>query len=162
PTSGMAEDRTRQAVDRLTAVHPTGDDTDAFVAERLGRARRRLAAAHAAALTLAAARPIVDCENDPDFGESCDVWPADPGYAAGRALARASERGDKQAALRDAREAVAAAPDSAQHRVELVDVLDDAGRTGEAGRRGAGADRRRPIGFAAAARSRLRRIACRQ
>lgn len=128
----MAEDRARQAVDRLTAVRPTGDDTDAFVAERLGRARRRLAAAHPATLTLTAARPIVDCENDPDFGESCDVWPADPGYAAGRALARASERGDKQAALRDAREAVAAAPDSAQHRVELIDVLDDAGRTREA------------------------------
>jgi len=128
----MAEGRARQAVDRLTAVRPTGDDTDAFVAERLGRARRRLAAAPAAPLTLAAARPIVDCENDPDFGESCDVWPADPGYAAGRALARASERGDKQAALRLAREAVAAAPDSAQHRVDLVDVLDDAGRTREA------------------------------
>ncbi|MGG1947186.1 tetratricopeptide repeat protein [Trinickia sp. NRRL B-1857] len=92
----MAEDRTRQAVDRLTAVHPTGDDTDAFVAERLGRARRRLAAAHAAALTLAAARPIVDCENDPDFGESCDVWPADPGYAAGT-CAGARERARRQA-----------------------------------------------------------------
>ena len=128
----MTEDRAREAVDRLAAVPSSGDDTDAFVAERLGRARRRLAAARAAVPALAAARPIVDCENDPDFGESCDVWPADPGHAAANALARASERGDKQAALRYAREAVALAPDSAQHRVELVDVLDDAGRTREA------------------------------
>jgi tetratricopeptide (TPR) repeat protein len=126
----MTEARAQYAVDRLAALKPTGDDSDALVAERLSRARRRAAAQSTP--TLAAARPIVDCESDPDFGASCDVWPADPGFAAGRALERASERGDKQAALRHAREAVAAAPDSAEHRVALIDALDDAGQTREA------------------------------
>lgn len=127
----MAEGRAQYALDRLAALRPTGDDSDAFVAERLARARRQIAAARPTP-TLAASRPVVDCENDPDFGASCDVWPADPGFAAGRALERASEGGDKQAALRYARDAVSAAPDSALHRVALIDALDDAGRTSEA------------------------------
>ncbi|RDU98416.1 NfrA family protein [Trinickia dinghuensis] len=147
----MTQGRAKQAADRLAALKPTGDDSDAFITERLARARRQLAAEARKAPGLAsarsdsarpdttrpdvarpdAARPIVDCQNDPDFGESCDVWPADPGYAAASELERASERGDKQAAVRYAREAVAAAPDSAQHRVELIDALDDAGLTRE-------------------------------
>jgi tetratricopeptide (TPR) repeat protein len=128
----MAQGRAQQALDRLAALRPTGDDSDAFIAERLARARRQLAAPQHGSLELASARPIVDCENDPDFGESCDVWPADPGHLAAIALERASERGDKQTAVRYAREAVAAAPDSARHRVELIDALDDAGRAREA------------------------------
>lgn len=128
----MAQGRVQDAIDRLSAMVPLGDDTDALVTDRLGRARRQRAAAAHATPTLAAARPIVDCENDPDFGASCDVWPADAGFAASRALERATERGDKQAAVRYAREAVAAAPDSAQHRVQLIDALEDAGRSREA------------------------------
>ncbi|WP_206950668.1 NfrA family protein [Trinickia acidisoli] len=139
----MAQGRAQHAEERLAALRPTGDDSDALILERLSRARRLLAAVpHEAAQhatpaptptpTLASKRPIVDCKDDPDFGESCDVWPADPGYAAASALELASERGDKQAAVRYAREAVAATPDSARHRVELIDALDDAGQTREA------------------------------
>jgi tetratricopeptide (TPR) repeat protein len=130
----LAQGRAQYAIDRLAALKPTGDDSDALVAERLGRARRRIAASNPSAPTLEQARPIVDCENDPDFGASCDVWPADPGFAAARALERASEQGDKQAVLRHAREAVAAAPESAPHRVALIDALEDAGQTREATR----------------------------
>lgn len=130
----LAQGRAQVAIDRLAALQPTGDDSDALVAERLGRARRRIAAAKLSAPTLAQARPIVDCENDPDFGASCDVWPADPGFAAARALDRASEQGDKQAVLRYAREAVAAAPESAPHRAALIDALEDAGQSREAAR----------------------------
>ena len=132
----LAQGRAQYAIDRIAALQPTGDDSDALVAERLGRARRRIAAATAkpSAPTLGQARPIVDCENDPDFGASCDVWPADPGFAAARALERASEQGDKQAVLRYAREAVAAAPESASHRAALIDALDDAGQAREAAR----------------------------
>ena len=129
----MAQGRAPFAIDRLTALESTGDDSDALVTERLARARRLSAAPNAARPpTLAAARPVVDCENDPDFGASCDVWPADPAFAAARELQRASDRGDKQAAVRYAREAVAAAPESARHRIALIDALDDAGKTREA------------------------------
>lgn len=128
----MAQGRGQVAIDRLSAMAPLGDDTDALVADRLGRARRQRTAAAHGTPTLAAARPVVDCENDPDFGASCDVWPADAGFAASRALERATEQGDKEAAVRYAREAVAAVPDNAQHRVQLIDALEDAGRSREA------------------------------
>lgn len=127
----MAQGRAQYAVERLVALEPTGDGSDGFVLERLARARKQLTGAGRMP-TLAAARPIVDCENDPDFGASCDVWAGDPGFAAGRERDRASERGDKQAAVRHAREAVAAAPESAAHRMALIDALDDAGQTREA------------------------------
>jgi tetratricopeptide (TPR) repeat protein len=130
----LAQGRAQYAIDRLAELKPTGDDTDALVAERLGRARRWIAASKPSAATLGQARPIIDCENDPDFGASCDVWPADPGFAAARALDAASEQGDKQAVLRYAREAVAAAPESAPHRVALIDALEDSGQTHEAAR----------------------------
>ncbi|WP_082711880.1 NfrA family protein [Burkholderia singularis] len=183
--------RPQRALDALTPLRPSGDDTDALITERIATARRRLGlpadraasaghaneratdparaalagdrrqahqadlgqpaeivrqqaleplAAHAtpapalpppaapapAALLLARARPIIDCEID-EFGAGCDVSPADPGFAAARASARAAARGDRQAALRHARDAVAAAPASAAHRVELIDALDEAG-----------------------------------
>jgi hypothetical protein len=77
------------------------------------------------------ARPSVECDVD-EFGAGCDPSPADPGFAAARASERAAERGDKKGAARFARDAVAAAPTSALHRMELVDALDDAGETKEA------------------------------
>jgi hypothetical protein len=128
----MAQGRAQYAIDRLSALAPTGDDSDALTAERLGRAHRLIAASKRSPSSLGQARPMVDCEDDPDFGASCDVWPADPAFAAQRALERASEQGDKQAALRYAREAVAAAPDSARHRTALIDALEDAGQAREA------------------------------
>ncbi len=170
----IEEGRPQRALEKLTALRPTGDDTDALIVERIDRARRRIGAAgrtsvaaaasgpvaastaasassasgvHAASAaspagpadtrTLAAqvaanARPSVECDVD-EFGAGCDPSPADPGFAAARASERAAERGDKKGAVRFAREAVAAAPTSALHRMELVDALDDAGETKEAG-----------------------------
>jgi hypothetical protein len=165
----IEEGRARRALDKLSALRPTGDDTDALIAERIDRARRRLAtagaavpasgadvasapsaastaasAASAAAPTqpvdpqtladrvAANARPAVACEVD-EFGAGCDPSPADPGFAAARASEQAAERGDKKGAVRFAREAVAAAPTSALHRLELIDALDDAGETKAAG-----------------------------
>lgn len=128
----MAQGQAQHALDRLSAMPPLGDDTDALVAERLGRARRLLGNANMTAPALSAVRPIADCQDDPDFGASCDVWPADPAFASGRARDAASERGDKRAAVRYAREAVAAAPQSAQHRAALIDALEEAGQTREA------------------------------
>lgn len=128
----MAQGRAQHALDRLSAMPPLGDDTDALVAERLGRARRLLRNASMTGPALSAVRPIADCEDDPDFGASCDVWPADPAFASGRARDAASGRGDKGAAVRYAREAVAAAPESAQHRAALINALEEAGQTREA------------------------------
>ena len=178
----IEEGRARRALDKLTALRPTGDDTDALIAERIDRARRRLGTAGqpssaagaavaasipasvpsagiadaplagsggAAAISAAAptqpvdpqtladrvaanARPAVACEVD-EFGAGCDPSPADPGFAAARASEQAAERGDKKGAARFAREAVAAAPTSALHRLELIDALDDAGETKAAG-----------------------------
>ena len=170
----IEEGRAQHALDKLTALRPTGDDTDALIAERVDRARRRLgtagrassadgasvpaagvasaplagsAAASAAApvaptqpvdpqtladRVAANARPAVECEVD-EFGAGCDPSPADPGFAAARAAEQAAERGDKKGAVRFAREAVAAAPASALHRLELIDALDDAGETKAAG-----------------------------
>lgn len=127
----MAQGRAQYALDRLSAMPPLGDDTDALVAERLGRARRLVGNASPVP-TLSAVQPIADCVDDPDFGASCDVWPADPAFASGRARDLASERGDKRGAIRYAREAVAAAPENAQHRAALINALEGAGQTREA------------------------------
>ncbi|PMS35761.1 adsorption protein A [Trinickia symbiotica] len=179
----IEEGRPQRALEKLTALRPTGDDSDALIVERIDRARRRIgaagrtsagaaASAPAAASTASAAsaaagassasrvastsnasttapaspvdartlaaqvaanaRPSVECDVD-EFGAGCDPSPADPGFAAARASERAAERGDKKGAVRFARDAVAAAPTSALHRMELVDALDDAGETKEAG-----------------------------
>jgi tetratricopeptide (TPR) repeat protein len=175
----IEEGRPQRALEKLTALRPTGDDSDALIVERIDRARRRIGAAgrtsagaaasgpaaasaastasttagassdsrvtsastaspaspvdaHTLAAQVAAnARPSVECDVD-EFGAGCDPSPADPGFAAARASERAAERGDKKGAARFARDAVAAAPTSALHRMELVDALDDAGETKEA------------------------------
>ncbi|WP_167361437.1 tetratricopeptide repeat protein, partial [Paraburkholderia ginsengiterrae] len=71
-------------------------------------------------------RPVIDCVVD-QFGASCDVYAADAGFAAARAAAAAAAANDKTAAVGFAREAVKAAPDDPQHRVELINALSTAG-----------------------------------
>lgn len=139
-------ERVKRALGSLASL---GDDTtDALITQRLYSAQARMRAAAAAGQASAPgaspddgrtreqrvaqhARPIVACVTD-EFGASCEVSAADAGFASARAAARAAERGDKQGAVRLAREAVAQAPELAQHRVELIDVLDNAGASSEA------------------------------
>ncbi|WP_244106410.1 NfrA family protein [Paraburkholderia phenazinium] len=128
-----AEGEPQRALDLLAPLKPAGDDTDTLIDARRFEARQKLASAATGqasaepSLQVAnAARPILDCITDA-YGSSCYVYPADPGFAARRASILAAQRGDKAAALAHAREAVAAAPRNAQHRVELINALDDAG-----------------------------------
>ena len=78
-----------------------------------------------------AKRPVLDCSGS-QFGANCDVYAADPGFTAARAAAIATASGDKKAAVGFAREAVKAAPNDAQHRVELINALTNAGAQSEA------------------------------
>ncbi|RFU48099.1 NfrA family protein [Paraburkholderia sp. DHOC27] len=78
-----------------------------------------------------AKRPILDCSGSV-FGANCDVYAADPGFAAARAVTEATTSGDKKAAVGFAREAVKAAPNDAEHRVELINALTNAGDDKEA------------------------------
>ncbi|RKP44123.1 NfrA family protein [Trinickia fusca] len=138
-------ERVKRALGSLASL---GDDTtDALITQRLYSAQARMRAITASQASAPGAspddgrsreqhigqhaRPIVDCITD-EFGASCEVSPADAGFASARAAARAAERGNKEAAVRLAREAVALAPDQAQHRVELINVLDNAGASSEA------------------------------
>jgi hypothetical protein len=89
------------------------------------------ASAQSAAPLDPAKRPILDCSGS-EFGAYCDVYAADPGFAAARASAAATASGDKKAAVGFAREAVKAAPHDAQHRVELINALTNAGEEKEA------------------------------
>ncbi|MDR6410551.1 UNVERIFIED_ORG: Flp pilus assembly protein TadD [Burkholderia sp. 1595] len=73
-----------------------------------------------------ARRPVIDCVVD-RFGASCDVYAADPGFAAARAATLAAAAKDKSAAVAHARDAVKAAPDDPQHRVQLINALSAAG-----------------------------------
>ncbi|WP_027213269.1 NfrA family protein [Burkholderia sp. WSM2232] len=120
----------QRALDLLAPLQAARDDTDAAIALR--RARARAALAHPVAASLdPLRRPIIECLLD-EYGSSCYVHPADPGFAAARAAQKASAANDRTAALRDAREAVQAAPDDPQHRVQLIDALVAAGNTREA------------------------------
>ncbi|WP_025598372.1 NfrA family protein [Burkholderia sp. WSM2230] len=120
----------QRALDLLAPLQANNDDTDAAIALR--RARARAALAHPVAASLdPLRRPIIECLLD-EYGSSCYVYPADPGFAAARAAQKASAAKNKTAALRDARDAVQAAPDDPQHRVQLIDALVAAGETREA------------------------------
>ncbi|MDR3101236.1 MAG: tetratricopeptide repeat protein [Paraburkholderia sp.] len=144
-----AGDQPQRALDLLAPLQPVGDDTDALIAARRFAARRALGQAEQeqqgqqarqarqarqaqheteAARVASAARPVFDCTVDAS-GTACDVYAADAGFAAHRASIIAAQRGDTAAAARYAREAVAAAPDDPQHRVELIDALVAAGDT---------------------------------
>lgn len=148
----IAEGQPQRAFDLLAPLKTNGDDTDPPIALRRYQARQLLAHAPAAsnvsnatnATNAAAApnpsfdparRPVIDCVVD-QFGASCDVYAADPGFAAARATATAAAANDKAGAVGYAREAVKAAPDDPQHRVELINALstagDDAAATREA------------------------------
>jgi Tfp pilus assembly protein PilF len=127
----LAQGRAQRALDILKPPTALGDDTDAPLWSRLFQATQQLAAsgdsAAPAAGTLARqvgtnARPIVDCDAD-EFGASCSVYAADPGFTAAQESARAADSGNRQAALMFARDAVAAAPRDAQHRVDLINAL---------------------------------------
>ncbi|WP_120347663.1 bacteriophage N4 adsorption protein A [Paraburkholderia fungorum] len=80
-----------------------------------------------------ARRPVIDCVVD-QFGASCDVYAADRGFAAARAAAAAAAANDKTGAVGYASEAVKAAPDDPQHRVELINALSTAGNDSAASR----------------------------
>ena len=126
----IAAGEPQRALDVLAPLSAKGDDTDAAIALR--RARARAALTHPVASSLdPLRRPIIECLLD-EYGSSCYVHPADPGFAAARAAQKASAAKDQAAALRDAREAVQAAPDDPQHRVELINTLVAAGDTREA------------------------------
>lgn len=152
----IAEGQPQRALDLLAPLKTNGDDTDPPIALRRSQARQLLAqaaaganaasaanaanvATNAAATTTASTvsrpaatpvdptrRPVIDCVVD-QFGASCDVYAADPGFAAARAAVTAAAANDKTAALGHAREAVKAAPDDPQHRVELINALSAAG-----------------------------------
>ncbi|MCX4151210.1 bacteriophage N4 adsorption protein A [Paraburkholderia madseniana] len=154
----IAEGQPQRALDLLAPLKTNRDDTDPPIALRRYQARQLLAhalagpnasnattaanAANAANAVAApmpsfdpARRPIIDCVVD-QFGASCDVYAADPGFTAARATATAAAANDKTGAVGYAREAVKAAPDDPQHRVELINALstvgDDSAATREA------------------------------
>ncbi|PXW23457.1 Bacteriophage N adsorption protein A C-term [Paraburkholderia caballeronis] len=122
----------QRALDALAPLKPAGDDTDALIASRRFDARERLAVAGQREnapqpVDIAiAARPVFDCIVDA-YGAACDVYAADPGFAARRKSILAAQRGDHAAAVAYAREAVAASPRSPERRIELVDALVAAG-----------------------------------
>jgi Bacteriophage N adsorption protein A C-term len=129
----IAQGHAQAALDLLTPPAVTNgntqDDTDAALALRRQRARAKLASssgAHAMPASAATidptARPVFDCRTD-EFGAACDVYAADPGFAAARKARLAASQGDRHAAVDYSREAVAAAPDDPQHRMELIDAL---------------------------------------
>lgn len=131
-----AEGQPQRALDLLAPLRPAGDDTDALVEARRFNAREALSrpAGGAPAQRVAvAARPVFDCTVD-RYGTACDVYAADPGFAARRASILAAQRGDKAAALAYARAAVNADPHNPEHRVELINALVDAGDQAEAKR----------------------------
>lgn len=149
----LSQGQAQRVVDMLAPLKPSGDDTDPPIAQRLYEARQQLAdakkaaangapgAASATAATTTvtqatspldpAKRPVLDCSGS-EFGANCDVYAADPGFAATRASAAATASNDKKAAVGFAREAVKAAPNDAEHRVELINALTNAGEDKEA------------------------------
>lgn len=122
----IAQGQPQRALDLLAPLKTNGDDTDPPIALRRGEARRSLAQAASATPVDPSRRPVIDCVVD-QFGASCDVYAADPGFAAAREAAAAAAANDKTAAVGYAREAVKAAPDDPQHRVELINALSTAG-----------------------------------
>lgn len=129
-----AEGQPQRALDLLATLKPAGDDTDSLIAARRYYAREALArptpafAAASGERVAAQARPVLDCTVD-QYGSACDVYAADPGFAARRAAIVASQRGDKAGAVDAMRQAVAADPRNPQHRLELIDALAAAGDT---------------------------------
>jgi len=126
----IAAGEPQRALDLLAPLQAEGDDSDAAIALRRARARAALANPVVASLD-PLRRPIIECLLD-EYGSSCYVHPADPGFAAARAAQKASAANDRTAALREARGAVQAAPDDPQHRVQLINALVAAGNTREA------------------------------
>jgi Bacteriophage N adsorption protein A C-term len=141
----IAEGKSQRALDMLKPLKNVGDDTDPLISLRRAAAAAQLqqgSSATPAADVIAQrvatnARPVIDCNLD-EFGAACDVYAFDPGFTAARASARATDSGDKKGAVKFARDAVAAAPRDARHRVELINALtnagDDDGATQEARR----------------------------
>ncbi|MFM0070704.1 tetratricopeptide repeat protein [Paraburkholderia sediminicola] len=152
----IAEGQPQRALDLLAPLKMNRDDTDPPIALRRAQAQRLLTPAQTVGVNAASAsdassaasttaakitsatspaptspidparRPVIDCVVD-QFGASCDVYAADPGFAAARAAAMAAAANDKPGAVGYAREAVKAAPDDPQHRVELINALSAAG-----------------------------------
>jgi len=140
----IAEGQAQRALDLLEPLATNGDDTDPPIAWRRAQARQFLAqqtdvepnradasktpqAAHTLATSIdPARRPVIDCQVG-EFGAACYVYAADPGFAAERASAAAAAAHDRTGAVGYAREAVKAAPDDPQHRVELINALSTAG-----------------------------------
>lgn len=131
----LSQGEAQRVVDLLAPLKESGDATDGPIAQRLYEARQQLAKAKQAAQSAApldpAKRPVLDCSVS-EFGANCDVYAADPGFAAARASATATANGDKKAAVGFAREAVKAAPNDAEHRVELINALTNADEQSEA------------------------------
>ncbi|RAR47955.1 Tfp pilus assembly protein PilF [Paraburkholderia unamae] len=130
-----AQGQPQRALDLLAGLQPAGDDTDTLIAARRYYAREALARpatagtpAERMASVASAARPVLDCAVD-EYGSACDVYAADPGFAARRAAIVAGQRGDRAGALEAQRQAVAADPRNPQHRLELIDALVAAGDT---------------------------------
>lgn len=129
----LAQGESQRVIDMLGDLKPIDDDTDSLITMRVHDARRQLSAAakpapsveETARRVAVAARPVIDCAAS-EFGSDCDLYPADPGFEPAQAAARATEAQDTNAALGYARQAVQAAPQDAQHRVDLVNALIDA------------------------------------
>ena len=129
----LAQGQPQRVVDLLGNLKPIDDDTDSLITMRAHDARRQLSSASAPAPSAGEAarrvavdaRPVIDCAAS-EYGSDCDLYPADPGFAPAQASARAAEARDAKAALRYARLAVQAAPQHAQHRVDLVNALIEA------------------------------------
>lgn len=130
----IAEGQSQRVLEMLKPLKNVGDETDPLISSRRAAAAAQLQngssvlpAADVIAQRVATnARPVIDCNVD-EFGAACDVYAFDPGFAAARESTRATDSGDKKGAVKFAREAVAAAPRDAQHRVELINALTNAG-----------------------------------
>ena len=121
------EGQPQRALDLLAPLKFVNDDTDPPLAARRYKAKQLLAAGalNVSATTTPidpALRPDIAC-NATEFGALCYVYPGDPGFAAARNAVAATKRGDRKATIEFAREAVAAAPDDPQHRIELINAL---------------------------------------
>lgn len=153
----IARGEAQRALDLLAPLRMRGDDTDPPIVQRRFQASQQLAhgaiAKEASSAQLDPAnRPVFAC-SVVQFGATCDVYAADPGFAAARDYAAAAEKADeddkaakapesaeagknakadKAAAVAAARKAAEAAPQVAQHRVELINALTNAGDDREA------------------------------
>ena len=132
------EGQPQRTLELLAPLKFVNDDTDPPLAARRFKAKQLLAAGALNVSTTTAPidpelRPEIACDAT-EFGALCYVYPADPGFAAARNAVAATRRGDKKGSIEFAREAVAAAPDDPQHRIELINALTNDHQTAAATR----------------------------